>query len=84
MSDDRLFKDSDEFEQTYVGEERTEQPTEAPKTFVADLDVGMLTTPPFRGDEDGLKTEPIDQGALGETEMTKSPRLNDSTNADAG
>ena len=84
MSDDRLFEAMDETEATYVGDTRPEkQPTEPPLMPTPALEHGLLTTPPYRGDKDGLRTEPIDQGALGETAREEA-RMRDATNTDAG
>ena len=97
MTDEPLFQDADEFEKTFVGEDSVDdQPNMPPKMPSPALEHGLLIAPPLRGDQQGLESEPIDQGALGETDLTKASKLDqdesarekarmrDATNTDAG
>ena len=85
---DPLFQNTDDEEQRYVGEPRAdEQPTQPPRMPSPAFEHGTLTTPPLRGDSDGLHSEPIDQGALGDNRTSAAPHLTyyvDNDNDDEG
>jgi hypothetical protein len=73
---DPLFQNTDDEERRYVGEPRAdEQPTQPPRIPSPAFEHGTLTTPPLRADRDGLRSEPIDQGALGDNRTSAAPHL---------
>jgi hypothetical protein len=74
---DPLFKDTDATERDFVGKAaHSDQPNIPPHMPNPAHEHGMLTTPPARGDEDGIVSEPLFQGTLyGDNQTSAAPRL---------
>ncbi|MBA3468757.1 MAG: hypothetical protein H0T53_03835 [Herpetosiphonaceae bacterium] len=81
---DPLFKDTDAVEREFVGQERpAEQPNIPPHMPNPAHEHGMFTTPPARGDHDGIRSEPFFQGTLyGDNKTSAAPQLDTNDEVD--
>lgn len=77
---DPLFKEADEFENTFVGEKQEEQPNLPPRMPNPAMEHGMMTTPPSRADEKGVASQPFFQGAEGDNALSEAPKYDGDVN----
>ena len=56
---DQLFKDADEFERTYVGEQESDATVVPPVAPNPAFENGVMPTPPLYMDRDGLHAAPV-------------------------
>ncbi|MBM7845984.1 MULTISPECIES: hypothetical protein [Herpetosiphon] len=56
---DQLFKDADEFERTYVGDQASDATVVPPVAPNPAFENGVMPTPPLYVDRDGLQVAPL-------------------------